>query len=77
MACLSISPVTPRLMASVSEQVVPSQSAAGTPSLGIATKRMLAFLTGAYAKNEKDNLTKAERNALEKMANAIFEKNGS
>jgi hypothetical protein len=30
----------------------------------------------AYAKNEKENLTKAERNELAKMADAIFNKYG-
>jgi hypothetical protein len=34
------------------------------------------FLIAAYAKNEKENLTKAERNELAKMADAIFEKYG-
>lgn len=32
------------------------------------------FLVAAYAKNEKANLTKAERNALGKMADEIFDK---
>jgi hypothetical protein len=32
------------------------------------------FLVGAYPKNEKENLTKAERNDLAKMADSIFEK---
>src|ERR1700722_18593262 len=32
------------------------------------------FLIAAYAKNEKENLTKAERNELAKMADAIFTK---
>ena len=32
------------------------------------------FLIAAYPKNEKDNLTKAERNQLVKMADAIFSK---
>jgi hypothetical protein len=32
------------------------------------------FLIAAYAKNEKENLTKAERNELAKMADAIFER---
>jgi hypothetical protein len=32
------------------------------------------FLVAAYPKNEKDNLTKAERNQLAKMADAIFSK---
>jgi hypothetical protein len=32
------------------------------------------FLIAPYAKNEKENLTKAERNELARMANAIFEK---
>lgn len=32
------------------------------------------FLVAAYAKNEKENLTKAERNELAKMADAIFDK---
>ena len=32
------------------------------------------FLIAAYPKNEKDNLTKAERNQLAKMADAIFSK---
>jgi hypothetical protein len=35
------------------------------------------FLVAAYAKNEKENLTKAERNELAKMAEAIFMKYGS
>jgi hypothetical protein len=34
------------------------------------------FLIAAYAKNEKENLTKAERNELAKMADTIFEKYG-
>jgi hypothetical protein len=34
------------------------------------------FLVAAYAKNEKENLTKAERNELAKMADAIFAKYG-
>lgn len=34
------------------------------------------FLVAAYAKNEKANLTKAERNELAKMAGAIFTKYG-
>jgi len=34
------------------------------------------FLIAAYAKNEKENLTKAERNELAKMADAIFNKYG-
>jgi hypothetical protein len=33
-------------------------------------------LIAAYAKNEKDNLTKAERNALEKVANAFLRSTG-
>jgi hypothetical protein len=32
------------------------------------------FLIAAYAKNEKENLTKAERNELARMADAIFDK---
>jgi hypothetical protein len=32
------------------------------------------FLVAVYAKNEKANLSKAERNELAKMADAIFEK---
>jgi len=32
------------------------------------------FLVTAYAKNEKENLTKAERNALAARADEIFEK---
>ena len=32
------------------------------------------FLVTAYAKNEKENLTKAERNELARMADAIFNK---
>jgi hypothetical protein len=32
------------------------------------------FLIAVYAKNEKENLTKAERNALAKLAGAIFAK---
>jgi hypothetical protein len=34
------------------------------------------FLIAAYAKSEKENLTKAERNELARMADAIFEKYG-
>lgn len=34
------------------------------------------FLVAAYPKNEKDNLTKAERNELAKMADGIFSKYG-
>lgn len=34
------------------------------------------FLVTVYAKNEKENLTKAERNELARMANALFEKYG-
>lgn len=34
------------------------------------------FLVAAYAKNEKENLTKAERNELAKMADSIFSKYG-
>ena len=34
------------------------------------------FLIAAYPKNEKENLTKAERNQLAKMADAIFAKYG-
>ncbi len=34
------------------------------------------FLVSAYAKNEKENLTKAERNELARVADAIFEKYG-
>jgi len=34
------------------------------------------FLIAAYAKNEKENLTKTERNELAKMADAIFDKYG-
>ena len=32
------------------------------------------FLVAAYAKNEKDNLTKRERNELAKRADEIFER---
>jgi hypothetical protein len=32
------------------------------------------FLVAAYAKNEKENMTKAERNELAKIADAIFRK---
>src|SRR5215467_3311036 len=32
------------------------------------------FLIAAYAKNQKENLTKSERNELRKMADAIFSK---
>ena len=32
------------------------------------------FLVAAYPKNEKDNLTKAERNQLATLAGAIFSK---
>ena len=32
------------------------------------------FLVAAYPKNAKENLTKAERNELAKMADSIFEK---
>jgi hypothetical protein len=32
------------------------------------------FLVAAYPKNDRDNLTKAERNELAKMADSIFEK---
>lgn len=32
------------------------------------------FLVNAYAKNDKDNLTKKERNELSKLADAIFTK---
>jgi hypothetical protein len=32
------------------------------------------FLVAAYAKNEKDNLTKQERNELSELADAIFTK---
>jgi hypothetical protein len=39
-------------------------------------ERFPVFLVAAYAKNEKENLTKAERNELAKMAAAIFEKYG-
>jgi hypothetical protein len=35
------------------------------------------FLIAAYAKNEKDNLTKQERNALAKVADEIFARYGS
>ncbi len=34
------------------------------------------FLVAAYAKNEKDNLTKQERNELAKLADTIFSKYG-
>jgi hypothetical protein len=34
------------------------------------------FLVAAYPKNEKENLTKAERNQLAKIADAIFTKYG-
>lgn len=34
------------------------------------------FFVTAYAKNEKPNLTRAERNELAKMADAIFRKYG-
>lgn len=34
------------------------------------------FLVAAYAKNEKDNLTKKERNQLAKRADEIFTKYG-
>lgn len=34
------------------------------------------FLIAAYAKNEKENLSKAERNELAKMADTIFGKYG-
>ena len=34
------------------------------------------FLIAAYSKNEKENLTKAERNQLAKMADVIFAKYG-
>lgn len=34
------------------------------------------FLVAAYAKNEKSNLSKAERNALVKRADAIFAEYG-
>ena len=35
------------------------------------------FLIAAYAKNEKVNLTRAERNELAKLANTIFTRNRS
>ncbi len=35
------------------------------------------FLITAYAKNQKDNLTKQERNDLAKLASEIFTKYGS
>lgn len=35
------------------------------------------FLVTAYAKNQKDNLTKQERNALAKLAAEIFERYGA
>jgi len=34
------------------------------------------FLVAAYAKNEKENLTKAERNELARTAAALFDKYG-
>ena len=39
-----------------------------------AQRELPHFLVAAYPKNEKANLTKAERNELAKMADAIFEK---
>ena len=40
-------------------------------------ERFPVFLVAAYATNEKESLTKAERNELAKMADAIFTKYGS
>src|SRR5271168_1893170 len=37
-------------------------------------ERFPIFLIAAYAKNEKDNLTKKERNALSKRGGEIFER---
>jgi hypothetical protein len=40
-------------------------------------KRFPVFLVAVYAKNEKESLTKAERNELSKMSETIFTKYGS
>lgn len=40
----------------------------------LRNKEFPVFLIAVYGKNEKENLTKAERNELAKMADAIFAK---
>jgi hypothetical protein len=40
----------------------------------LRNERFPIFLITAYGKNEKKNLTKAERNELARMADALFEK---
>ncbi len=40
----------------------------------LRNERFPIFLVAAYGKNEKENLTKAERNELATRADAIFEK---
>jgi hypothetical protein len=40
----------------------------------LRNERFPIFLVAAYGKNEKENLTKAERNELARMADAIFER---
>jgi hypothetical protein len=43
----------------------------------LRTEGFPIFLIAAYAKNEKDNLTQAERNQLKKRADQIFSNYGS
>ena len=40
----------------------------------LRNKGFPVFLVAAYAKNEKANLTKRERNELAKLAESIFDK---
>ena len=40
----------------------------------LRNEKFPVFLITAYGKNEKDNLTKAERNELAKLADSIFTK---
>jgi hypothetical protein len=40
----------------------------------LCNDRFPVFSVTAYAKNDKQNLTKSERNALGKLADALFEK---
>ena len=40
----------------------------------LRNERFPIFLITAYGKNEKKNLTKAERNELARMADALFDK---
>ena len=54
------------------EQIVAMVSA--DPEYILRSNAFPIFLVAAYAKNEKDNLTKKERNELAKRADEIFAK---